>query len=64
MDERHISARKLSLSAGLGPGTVSKMIRKNSEPHIETMIKICAVFDMRLSEFLEEIEKVNQDFYA
>ncbi|MCL2059527.1 MAG: XRE family transcriptional regulator [Oscillospiraceae bacterium] len=54
--ERDISASHLSVLAGLGSSTLSNLLKRNNVPTIPTLMRVCAVLGVRLSDFIRDLE--------
>ena len=58
MIDNNMTAIDLARKADVPPATVAALFARRSEPRIETIEKLCKVFNLTLSEFFaEEIPK-------
>ena len=58
MKKQNLTVRELSAKAGIPPTTLEKMFRRNSEPRIMTLVKICNGLGIRLHEFIFMVEQL------
>jgi len=64
LTDMDLSPTSLSVMAGLGSSTVSNLIKRNNIPTFATLVKICAVLDIRLSSFIKDLEDTHPEMFA
>jgi len=58
MKKQNLTVRELLAKAGIPPTTLENMFRRNSEPRIITLVKICNGLGIRLHEFIFMTEQL------
>jgi len=58
---RNTTVHEVSKKAGLSSSTVYGLYRRNAVPRVMTLIKLCWALDIRLSEFLRDIEDIQNE---
>lgn len=64
LEERQLSMREVSIASGCGHGYLYKILRENSEPTLDKLMKVANYLDLSLSWLLTglDVSKQTEDF--
>lgn len=52
----------LACEAGITPAALYSLYRRNGEPRIDTLARICGVFDISMSSFVQLVEYFRDNY--
>jgi len=63
LKDKGLSPSSVSSMAGLGPSTLSNLIKRNNVPTVATLMKVCTVLDITMSSLIKDIEDDNPELF-
>lgn len=68
MEKNDFNPYRLAVKSGISLSTLNSMLRKNTEPRVETIDKICSACDISIAQFFDrsstDLSRIRSSFWT